>query len=65
MIGLTYFIFLGSMMSVDDDCGYGIKRCFLFGRKAMKKIDRILKSRVITLSDNDYIFKGRVFPVVM
>ena len=57
MIGLTYFIFLGSIISVDDDCSHGLKRCFLLGGKAMKKLRSILKSRVITFSDNDYIFK--------
>ena len=42
------FIFLGSKITADDDCSHGIKSCFLFGRKAMIKLDSILKSRDIT-----------------
>ena len=39
------FIFLGSKITVDDDCSNGIKRCLLLGRKAMTNLDSILKSR--------------------
>ena len=42
-------IFLGSRINADGDCGHKIKRCFLFGRKAMTNLDSILKSRDITL----------------
>ena len=44
------FIFLGSRITADGDCNYEIKRCLLLGRKVMANLDRILKSRDITLS---------------
>ena len=44
------FIFGGSRITVDGDCSHGIKRCLLLGRKVMTKLDSILKSRDITLS---------------
>ena len=43
------FIFLSSKITADDDCSHEIKRCLLLGRKAMTKVDSILKSRDITL----------------
>ena len=43
------FIFLGSKITADGDCSHEIKRCLLFGRKAMINLDSILKSRDITL----------------
>ena len=42
------FIFLGFKITADGDCSYKIKRCLLMGRKAMTKLDVILKSRDIT-----------------
>ena len=41
------FIFLGSKITSDGDCSHEIKRCLLFGRKAMTNLDSILKSRDI------------------
>ena len=46
---VTDFIFLGSKITADGDCSHEIKRLLLLGRKAMTNLDRILKSRVITL----------------
>ena len=46
---VTYFIFLGSKITVDGDCRHGIKRHLLLGRKAMTNLDSILKSRDVTL----------------
>ena len=46
---LEHFIFLGSKITVDGDCSRQIKRCLLLGRKTMKNLDSILKSRDITL----------------
>ena len=46
---VTDFIFLGSRITVDSDCSHEIKRCLLFGRKAVTNLDGILKSRDITL----------------
>ena len=43
------FIFLGSKITAHGDCSHVIKRCLLLGRKAMTKLDRIFKSRDITL----------------
>ena len=42
----TDLIFLGSKITADGDCSHGIKRCLLLGRKAMTKLDNMLKSRV-------------------
>ena len=41
------FIFLVSKITADDDCSHEIKRCLLLGRKAMTRLDSILKSRAI------------------
>ena len=43
------FIFLGSKITADGDCGHEIKRRLLLGRKVMTNLDRILKSRDIML----------------
>ena len=43
------FIFLGSKVTADSDCSHEIKRCLLFGRKAMTNLDSTLKNRDITL----------------
>ena len=59
------FIFLDSKITADGDCSQEIKRCVLLGRKAMTKLDSILKSRDITLPTKVCIVKAMVFPVVM
>ena len=59
------FIFLGSKITVDRDCGHGIKRRLLLGRKAMTNLDSILKSRDITLPTKVRLVKAMVFPVIM
>ena len=46
---MSDFIFLGSKITVDDDCSHGIKRHLLLGQKVMTNLDSILKSRDITL----------------
>ena len=58
------FIFLGSKITTDGDCSREIKRCLLIGRKAMTKLDSILKSRDITLPTKVCLVKAMVFPVV-
>ena len=58
-------IFLGSIITSDGDCSHESKRWFLFGRKAMKNLDSILKSRDITLLTKVRIVKSMVFPVLM
>ena len=62
---VTDFIFLGSKISADGDCSHEIKRHLLLGRKDMKSLDRVLKSRDITLPTNVRLVKAMVFPVVM
>ena len=59
------FILGGSKITADGDCSHEIKRCLLFGRKAMTNLDIILKSRDITLLTKVHIVKAIVFPVVM
>ena len=41
------FIFLGSKITADDDHSHEIKRCLLFGRKAMTNHDKIKKSEML------------------
>ena len=62
---MTDFIFLGSKISADGDCSHEIKRRLVLGRKTMTNLDRILKSRDITLLTKVHLVKGMVFPVVM
>ena len=59
------FIFLGSKITADSDCSHEIKRRLLFGRKAMTNLDRILKSRDISLLTKVCLVKAMVFPVVV
>ena len=61
---MTYFIFLGSKITVDGDYNHEIKRCLLLGRKAMTNLDSMLKSRDITLWTKVRLVKSMVFPVV-
>ena len=59
------FIFLGSKITADGDCSHEIKRRLLLGRKAMRNLDNILKSRDITLPTKVLIVKAMAFPLVM
>ena len=59
------FIFLGSKITADGDFSYKIKRQLLLGRKAVTNLDRILKSRDITLPTKVCLVKAMVFLVVM
>ena len=47
---VTDFFFLGSKITADGDCSHVIRRHLLLGRKAMTKLDSILKSRDIIRS---------------
>ena len=58
-------LFLGSKITGDSAWGHEIKRCLLLGRKAMTKLNSILKSRGITLLKKVCLVKAMVFPVVM
>ena len=46
---VTDFILGGSKITADGDSSHEIERCLLLGKKAMLKLDNILKSRDITL----------------
>ena len=59
------FIFLGCRITADGDCSHEMKRLLLLGRKVITNLDRILKSRDITLSTKVCLVKAMVFPVVM
>ena len=56
------FIFGGSKITADDDCSHEIKRRLLLGRKVMTNLDRIFKSRDITLPTKVCLVKATVFP---
>ena len=62
---VTDFIFRGSKITADGDCSHEIKRHLLLGRKAMTKLESVLKSRDITLPTKVHLVKAMVFPVVM
>ena len=57
--------FLGSRITVDSDCGLEVKRHLLLGRKAMTNLDRVLKSRDITLPTKVRIVRAMVVPAVL
>ena len=59
------FIFLGSKITADGDCSHEIKRRLLLGRKVMRNLDSILKSRDITWPTKIRLVKAMVFPVIM
>jgi len=59
------FIFLGSEITADGDCGHDIKRHLLLERKAMTNLDSILKSRDMSLPTKVHLVKAMVFPVVV
>ena len=59
------FIFLGSKITAHGDYSHEIKRCLVLGRKVVTNLERILKSRDITLSTKIHLAKAMVFPVVI
>ena len=62
---VTDFLFLDCKITVDGDCSHEIRRQLLLGRKAMKNLDSVFKSKDITLLTNVHIVKAMIFPVVM
>ena len=58
---VTDFILGGSKITADGDCSHEIKRCLLLGRKVMTNLDRIFKSREITLPTKVHLVKAMVF----
>ena len=61
---MSDFTLGGSKITADGDLSHEIKRCLLLGRKVMTNLDRILKSRDISLPTEVHIVKTVVFPVV-
>ena len=59
------FIFRGSKITADGNCGHEIKGCLLFRRKVMTNLDSILKSRDITSPTKVCVIRAMVLPVVM
>ena len=55
----------GSKITEDGDFSHEIKRCLPLRRKVMTNLDRILKSKDITLPTKIHLVKAMVFPVVM
>ena len=62
---VTEFVFSVSKVTEDDDYSHEIKRCLLLGRKVMRNLDSILKSRHVTLPTKVCVVKAVVFPVVV
>ena len=62
---VTDFILGGSKITADGDCSHDIKTPLLLGRKAMTKLDSMLKSKDITLPTKVRLVKAMVFPGVM
>ena len=61
MAAVTDFVFLASKITDDGDYSHEINRCLLLGKKAMKNLDNMLKSRDITLPTKNT--SGKVFAV--
>ena len=62
---VTDFLFLGSKITADGDFSHEIRRQLLLGRKATTNLDRVLKSKDITLPTDVHRVKAMVFPVVI
>ena len=58
---VTYFLFLGSKITVDGNCSHEIKRHLLLGRKSMTNLDSILKSRDSTLPTKIHVVRAMLF----
>ena len=61
---VTDFIFGGSKITAGGNCSHEIKRHLLLGRKVMTNLDRILKSKDVTLPTKVCLVKAMVFPVL-
>ena len=62
---VTDFIFFSSEITTDGDCSHEIKRLLLLGSNVMINLDKILKSRDITLLTKVHLVKAMVFPVAL
>ena len=59
---VTYFLFLGSKITVDGDCSHEIRRQLLLGRKSMTNLDSVLKTRGINSADKGLYSQGYGLP---
>ena len=59
------FTLRASKITADGDCSHEIRRRLLLGRKVITNLDRIWKSRDITLPTRVHLVKAMVFPVGM
>ena len=55
---------MGLKITVDSECSHKIKKCLLLGRKTITNLERILKSRDITLRTRIHAVKAMAFPLV-
>ena len=55
------FILRGSKITADGNCSHEIKRRLLLGRKVMTNLDKIFKSRDITLPTKVHLVQGYGF----
>ena len=62
---VTDFLFVGSKITMDGDCSHEVRRRLFLDRKGMTSLDRVLKSRDITLPAKVHMVKAMVFPGVM
>ena len=62
---VTDILFLGSKITVEGDCSHEIRRRLLLGRKVMRNLGSVLKSRDVPLPTKVPIVKAMVFPVIM
>ena len=56
------FILGGSKITADGDCSHEIKRHLTLGRKVMTDLDRILKTRDVTLATKVRLVKAMFLP---
>ena len=64
MEAVTDFLFLGSKITVDGDCGHEIRRQLFLGRKDMTNLDSVRQSRGIILLTKVHRAKAMISPVV-
>ena len=62
---VTDFLFFGSKITADVDCSHAIKKRMLLGRKVMKNLDSVLKSKDTPLLTKVHVVKAMISPVVV
>ena len=62
---VTEYLGGGAKITADGNWSHEIKRCLPLGRKTMSNLDRVLKSRDITLLTKVHLVKAMAFSVVM